>query len=194
MEYEGQEIVGIKTKGEIEKQRYIRYKVDEYSIRRCLEETKNNSWVVGIDYVGDMQELKSVEYKPGYKPVIVIKDVGDIVIKEIPKIKKQLPEWVRLVLRLPQTFKDMRKIHNLGQNYPEIRVCGGELIRLEGCQIGCITDTDLPKEVTDMKKLYTTKGCGCVQLTMNITELDNYEVMYEAEKVVIESLSDLLKM
>lgn len=191
MPYKGKGIVGLKTKGEEEKQRYIRYLVDSISIQRCLEETRGNKWVVAIDYEGAVEELYGIEPKEDYKPVIVkIKYKSEGLEEEISRV----PEWVRVVVEYPEGYTDMRAVRDLVKSEPRVRVCGGYFCRLEGCNIGCITEDDIPKKISDTKKLYVTKGCGCVQLTVDLEDLDNYELIHEVEKVEIENLIDLLKM
>ena len=131
-------ISAIKTKYKgREKSHYIRFIVDEYSIQSALEKVRDNKWVVALDYEGDISYLNNVKYEEYDKPVIVFREIEKVTEDIIRELMKSVPFWVRVAVKTPGDFNDMRVIFNLSKKYPNIRFCGGKFL-VDGCNIGCI--------------------------------------------------------
>ena len=206
VEYQN-DISAIKTKYKgKEKSHYIRFIVDEYSLQPALDRVRENKWVVGLDYEGDISFLQNIQYKEKDKSVIVIRELKDVNETTVRNIIKKIPIWVRVVIYTPEDFSDMKFIFEMSKKYPNLRFSGGKFLRLEGCNIGCITKEDIPKKVAESKIDYFTKGCSCIIKTVDIEDVEGYEFVYSEEeeklkdikeentdgKIVIKNLRDLL--
>ena len=184
-------ISAIKTKYKgREKSHYIRFIVDEYSIQSALEKVRDNKWVVALDYEGDISYLNNVKYKEYDKPVIVFREIEKVTEDIIRELMKSVPFWVRVAVKTPGDFNDMRVIFNLSKKYPNIRFCGGKFLRLDGCNIGCIGREDIPRKVAESKIDYYTKGCNCIIKTHNIEEVEGYEFIYSSEEEKLKKIKE----
>lgn len=214
MDFQDIGIVGVRTtyKNKI-KNHYIRYVVDEYSLERAIEVTRGNKRVVALDYEGDIGHLSLIDDIPEI-PVIVTQKFNEITELSLEFFMMQIPKWVRVAIRTPKDFSDMRMIADLSTKYPNIRFCKGKFLRLPNCNIGCIDRDDLSYKVAESKISYYTEGCSCIVETMDIEELEGVEILYKdieekkekdvketrekaveevKKKRVISSLDDLLQ-
>lgn len=184
-------ISAIKTKYKgKEKSHYIRFVVDEYSIQSALERVRDNKWVVALDYEGDISYLNNVKYDVNDKPVIIFKQLDEISELTIKSIMRRIPLWVRVAIKTPEDFNNMRVIFDLSKKYPNIRFCGGNFLRLGGCNVGCIGREDIPRKVAESKIDYYTKGCNCIIKTLNIEDIEGYEFIYSSEEDKLKSIKD----
>lgn len=179
MDFQDIGIVGIKTTyNNKTKNHYIRYIVDEYSLERAIEAIKGNKWVISLDYEGDLAHLFMIEELPTV-PLIVTKEFQEITELSLDFFMMQVPKWVRVAIKTPKDFSDMKMIADLSKKYPNIRFCQGKFLRLPCCNIGCIDKDDLPTKVADSKISYYTEGCSCIVETMKLDELEGEEILYK---------------
>lgn len=187
-----------------EKNHYIRYVVDEFSIERAIEDIEDNKNVVALDYEGDIQYLNTLKKKPNV-PIIITKELKEMNELAISFVMQQIPNWIVVSIKTPEDFCDMRLISRLSEKFPNIRFCGGKFLRLPGCNIGCIRCEDIPEKIPDSKISYYTEKCSCIMTTMHIEdvsglqyiyrsdmkELENKKMQVDKKKRVIKSLDDL---
>lgn len=205
MDYQDIGLVGIKTNYNNKiKNHYIRFIVDEYSIDNAIQNIKNNKWVVALDYEGDLQYLFSIDTVPNV-PIIVTKEMKEINELSVGFFMKCVPDWVIVSIKTPSDFTDMKIIEALSKEYKNVRFCGGKLLRLPGCNIGCIQRDEVPK-VPDSKISFYTEGCSCIMITMPIEEVEGVDLLYKdkeeakeiekeiRKKKIISSIDDLLGM
>lgn len=179
MDFQDIGVVGVRTTyNNKTKNHYIRYVVDEYSLERAIEVTKCNKWVVAFDYEGDLAHLFMIDDLPTI-PLIVTKEFTEITELAIEFFMMQVPKWVRVAIRTPKDFSDMKMIADLSKKYPNIRFCQGKFLRLPCCNIGCIDKEDLPTKVADSKISYYTEGCCCIVVTMDIEDVEGVEILYK---------------
>lgn len=202
LDYRENGIVGIKTthKNKI-RHHYLRFIVDEYSIDNALNHSEINDWLIALDYEGDMAYLWGYDRVPNI-PVIVTKKVDSVTEIEVGFIVKQIPSWVRIAIKTPKEFSDMRLIKEISLKYPNVRFCGGNFVRLPGCNIGCIQESDLPLPINQSKIEYITEGCACIKKTIALEDFEGAELLYtivnkdniknKNKKAVIKDLRDLI--
>lgn len=70
------------------------------------------------------------------------KNLANLNIDYFSSLCELAPESVKLVFKLPQGYSDMKTVFNISQKYPNSGFCGGNLLKLPGCNIGCLPDTD----------------------------------------------------
>ena len=206
MDYQDIGLVGIKTNYNNKiKNHYIRFIVDEYSIDNVIQSIKNNKWVVALDYEGDLQYLFTMGDKPSI-PVIVTKEMKEINELSVGFFMKCVPDWVIVSIKTPPDFIDMKIIENLSKEYENLRFCGGKLLRLPNCRIGCIQREEISTKIPESKISYYTEGCSCIMVTMPIEDVEGVDLLYkdreeakevereEQKKKIINTIEDLLGM
>jgi hypothetical protein len=159
----------------------MRVQVDELNIVEALAKFKGNKHVASFDYVGEPSFLKTIDI--GNAIVIVSKDIEKLDMN-VDFIMNDLDSRIRVVFKLPNDYTDMKAIYDYSAKYPNVRFCGGNLIRLEGCNIGCIGQADITKKIPDSRLSITSEGCACVMANIHIDDSDTVE-FYEA-KLTIE--------
>lgn len=100
------------------------------------------------DKIGHDLDLLSQLYpqKPS-KPFVYSLDlkneqVANLNIDYFSSLCELAPESVKLVFKLPQGYSDMKTIFDISQKYPNTGFCGGNLLKIPGCNIGCLPDSD----------------------------------------------------
>ena len=68
---------------------------------------------------------------------LAVGDLGDEALASIAETVALAGDKT-VVVKLPNTFSDMRAISELCEKYATVRVCGGNVMRLAGCRVGCI--------------------------------------------------------
>ena len=82
---------------------------------------------------------------------------------------------VRVVINVDSMFSDMRLVAEWSSRFSNIRFCGGHLIRLKGCNIGCVGVQDIPKKIVESRIPMVCKGCSCVLTNVLLDDLDYIE-------------------
>lgn len=180
-----EDITGSAVRGEVNGKSvnfFMRVKVNESNIEEALTKLKGNKWVVAFDYVGDPEFLKTVDI--GDSVVIITKEVEKLDMN-VDFLLNGLDRRVRVVLKLPKTYTDMKSIYDYSRKYPNVRFCGGKFLRLEGCNIGCIGQSDVFRKVPDSKLSIVSEGCSCVFQNIHIDDLDVVE-FYDSKTSVSE--------
>lgn len=177
------QVEGSALKGEVNGKAvnlFMQVEVDNSNVEQALERFKGNKWVVGLDYVGDVQQLVGLNLN-GLN-VLVKKDYDGV--EQIDEALKGIPEGVNLVMKLPLDYSDMRVIHTYSQKYPNLRFCGGTLLRINGCHIGCIEQQDVFKKIPDSKLSLVCEGCSCVYKHSLLDDFDLVEFYNDANAKV----------
>lgn len=187
-----EDLTGNAARGEVNGKNvnfYMRVQVDEMNIVEAIEKLRGNRYVVALDYVGELSFLNTIDTS-GVNIIVTreVKTLDDSLDFLFSEVKPN----IRVALKLPDDFKDMRAIHAYSQRYPNARFCGGKLIRLEGCNVGCIAREDISKKIPNSRISVVTEGCGCVLRNIHIDDVDViefYEVKSKAVKKKLESAS-----
>lgn len=161
---------------------FLRVQVDASNISEALVKLKGNKWVAGFDFVGEPTFLHTIDI--GDAVVMVEKEV-ETVDENLDFTLTNLGSKIRVLVKLPKDYSDMKTIHAYSQKYPNIRFCGGNLIRLDGCNVGCIGKEDISKKIPDNRIGVLAEGCGCVFQNIHIDDVDTLE-FYESKSNVTE--------
>lgn len=152
-------------------------KVDESTIESAVQKFKDAKGVVAFNYTGDEAHLRTIA-DLGEKPVLIHKQV-DKLDMNLDFLLGGIDPRVRIVLHVPNDYADMRSIHTYCAKYPNLHVEGGQFLRLNGCNIGAISETDLPKKTPNSKiKLFVDKDYS-IQPIIDISEVNGELEFYE---------------
>jgi hypothetical protein len=161
---------------------FLQVIVNETNVVQALERFRGNRWVVALEYVGDPSFLSAVDV--GQQLVLVTR-TADTVDMNVDFALSGLPATVRVVFELPETYSDMKTILEYSLKYANISFDGGNFIRLDGCKLGAVRASDLPKKVAESRIPLTTKGSASIYQTLYIDDLDTVE-FYESKLTVVE--------
>lgn len=151
---------------------FMRVIVNEENIEEAIKKFKGNKWVVSLEYVGDITFLNGKDLTG---VTVIVKQEIEKVGMDIDFTLKSIQSDVRVVFKLPKEYNDMMSIYNYSQKYPNIRFCGGNLIRLEGCHIGCIGVSDIKKKIAESRIPLVCEGCACVYKNVTLSDLEAVE-------------------
>lgn len=177
-----EDITANSARGEVDGKKvnfFMRVRVNESNIVQAIEKLRDNKSVVCFDYVGDINFLKTIDL--GNKPVVVDR-VVETLDMNIDFMMNELDTRVRINLIVPKDFKDMKAVYTYCQKYPNIRISGGKLLRLNGCNIGAVGKEDIPKKVPDSRIPLVVETEYCVFRNIDIEEADEVE-FYDIKKV-----------
>lgn len=157
---------------------FLRVQVDEMNIAEAVQRFRGNKWVVALDYIGDLGFLQNIDISGVL--VIVTKEIASVesLDFDLQFMLSQIDPRVRVVLKLPKDFNNMKVLYDLNQRYPNLHFCGGYLLRIDGCNIGCIGVNDLSKKVSASKIPLISEGCGCPLQNLTLDEADEVEFYY----------------
>jgi hypothetical protein len=159
---------------------FMRIQVDELNIVEALEKFRGNKWVVSFDYIGEVGFLRTIDI--GSNNVIVTKEIDKIDIN-VDFIMGEIDNRVRVVFNLPDSYSDMRIIYDYSQKYKNIRFDGGRFIRLDGCSIGSIGISDIPKKIAESRLAVATEGNASIFANITIDDVDILE-FYDSKSSV----------
>lgn len=166
---------------------YFRIKVNPSNIAEAVSRFRGNKYLAALDYEGDLAVLRTLDLSG--VPVMVVKEV-DSLDDTLDFLFSEVDSHVRVVLKLPSTFTDMQAVYNYSQRYENVRFCGGTLLRLEGCKVGCFGLEDLTKRFSNSRLSVIAEGCGCPVRNVALDEvglLEFYELPVKVTKRKTES-------
>lgn len=126
--------------------------------------------VVGYIYLGDPTVIPQIADLKS-KPVLFWQEAQTLDVNT-DMIMSGLDPRLRVVFQLPQDYHDMRTIMEYSSKYPNLYVEGGYFIHLEGCHLGGIQESDLPKKIPVFGHKLVTRG---VASPYPFTTLDSIE-------------------
>lgn len=159
---------------------YMRIGVNEDNVIEAISQWGTSRNVIAFDYDGDLSKLASL---PSISKAIIIHKKIDLSVINIEMYLVTVPKTVRVVLELEDNYSDMRTLKHLSSKYPQVRFCGGNVIRLNGVNLGCILQDDLPKKVAASKIGVVCKGCSCIDKTIKFEDVTNPIFTMEVEKI-----------
>lgn len=150
------------------KQAYMRIVIDDDNMIDALDRFRDNEYVVAFDYKGkELNNAKNLNV--GDKVIIGTLDgtddkVLDSLLKSesLDTLLKALPSYFRVVIKLNKEFKNIRKVYEFEEKYPNVVFCGGNLIRLKGLKLGCIQPEDIKNKDVSFKSYVTDGECSCL--------------------------------
>lgn len=135
---------GVKIKqGDKQITPYLVLYADESNIDEAVEWSRGNKQVALLYFVGDNEILASKDVS---NSKVAIKLLPDIIDDKFISNLAEIPQNVRIICKLPEGYSNMRQIYTLSQLYSNIRFCGGNLISLLHCKLGCISAEDLGRK------------------------------------------------
>ncbi|MNL91204.1 hypothetical protein D3C81_09340 [compost metagenome] len=169
------EVQGTALKGSVNSKQvnlFMRVLVDETNIHEAITKFRECKWVVALDYVGDQEVLRDLDTAG---VVVLIKKEIDKLDMNVDFIMKSIPNNIRVVFKLPETYCDMQSIVSFSKRYENIRFCGGNFIRLEEAKLGCIGVEDIFKKVAESRIPLVSQGCACIFNYVNLEDVTNLE-------------------
>lgn len=173
-EYKGK---NVSTKiGSKKHQVLFRLEVDDFSLLGAIEHAKNDKNVVMIDFAGTENFIKSCSIDTtGKIPYVGVRvEVGlNLTEEDIINLLNVYPEWVTLIIKLPDEYKDMQFLYEMCQKYSRLRFCGGHTFNIDGCRLGCcgldmVEKLDIKVNNTN----YIHQGCSCALESFDITDVE----------------------
>lgn len=161
---------------------YLQVIVDETNIMQAVEKAKSNRWIVALEYVGSPSYLTDVDL--GDQLVIMTHKVDTIDVN-VDFVLSGIPDKVRVVFELPESYSDMKTIMEYSKKYPNISFEGGTFIRLAGCNLGAVRASDIPKKIAESRIPLTMKGNASIYPVVYIDDLDAVE-FYEHKLTILE--------
>lgn len=158
---------------------FMRVTVDELNIVEALQKLKANKWIVAFDFVGEPSFLSTIDL--GERVVIVTKEI-DVIDMNVDFVLNSIDSKIRVVFNLPKEYSNMKSIFEYSKKYPNIRFTGGKLLRLDGCNVGAITQAELFKKIPENRIPLVVEDTVDVYPTYHIDELDIVE-FYDAKLV-----------
>ena len=146
---------------------YFKLLVDDFSFVEGIALAKSDSKIVMVDYVGTLSELSGYDTQGVY--VGVAFDFG----MDITAALSQISEGMTAIIKLPITYVDMEFVHTMSIKYPSIRFCGGDLILIPDCSIGCCPSSLFEAKGVKLKPESIRKvGCGCAFPVVNMADVE----------------------
>ncbi len=169
-ELKNTEIVGVYNGKKINP--YIEIYCGEHNLEYTLDKLlvimeKNKSKILHLDYDGSFDKLEELLLSGKYTliPVVVKKELKDI--QNLELLMAGIPKNVKLNIILPKEFKDMSVVHHYSNKYENISFCGGNLIALKGCRLGCTLKT--------VKDIVSDDGCYRGYTEISIDDIEDLE-------------------
>lgn len=174
---------GVKVmSGEKEITGYMKIVVDRGNIEAAIAQFDKNPRAVaflfdGTEMSADFEFLRQLCPTVLATPILYQLDLTsvDITRNYLMSLCENIPPAVRLVFKCPDTFTDMATVWEVSKRYPNTSFCGGYLLKIPGCNIGCIRASDIKGRAFNINNP-VVQGCGCVM--PNIT-FDEAELTYE---------------
>jgi hypothetical protein len=158
----------------------MRVQVDELTIVDAIAKFRGNKNIASLDYVGEPSFLKTIDL--GGILIIITKELATL-DANVDFIMSDIDSRIRVVVQLPMTYSDMKKVYEYSLKYTNLYFDGGNLIRLEGCNIGAVCASDIIKKVPESRIPLVIEGNGSVFQTVHIDDADSVE-FYEAKLIV----------
>lgn len=149
-------------------QMYMRISVNEEDIEEAVERFRDNPFVVGFDYRGKNIELLNKLDTHGKSVFVRIKHNEDV--NSLSAFLNALPEFIKVVMTLPENYRDLRKLYEISNGHNNLRFCGGMLLRLPGLKIGCVQPEDISNKDVGFKGFVSSAKCSCI---FNFIEYNN---------------------
>lgn len=153
---------------------YLILLTNPLNIDEAIEWSRGNKQVALILFEGDISDLCGKDLS---NVKVGVKFTFDIFDSENEAKLMEIPQTVRCICKLPEGYSDMRKIFTLSSLCPNVRFCGGNLINIQGCNLGCITLTDLGRKE---KQGVRVSSCFCVEKPQDV---DGLNLEFVKEKV-----------
>lgn len=98
------------------------------------------------DIEADLEKLSQLYPRKTAKPLVYSldladKDIAELNIDYFSSFCRLAPESVKLMFKLPKGYSDMKTVFDISQKYRNSGFCGGYLLKLPGCNIGCLPDS-----------------------------------------------------
>jgi hypothetical protein len=120
------------------------------------------------------------------KPLIVRinADLDDI---NLDLFMKSVRQDIKIVLDLDSNFSNMKLVYDLSSKYSNLNFCGGYLIKLNGCNVGCLHGIYTNNELV----IEGVNGCNCG--VTYLEDYDNVEYTNESNSKRVNRVNDVYK-
>lgn len=167
----------ISTKvGNKKQQVLFRVEADDFSLVQAIEHSRVDKNVVMIDFAGTDNYIKScvLSNETNVPYIGVPVEVGlNLTESDIANMLMGYPEWVTLIIKLPDEYKDIQFLTEMCHKYPRIRFCGGYTFNIDGCRVGCCGKDIVEKLDIKLGNLdYIHQGCSCAFETVSFNDIE----------------------
>lgn len=169
---------------------YVVYEVDEKSVEECLRAIQIDSNVVQVVYNGNYEQLRVLMQEPTFLPLVDKRLTYEIEVNSVDEnlylLLQGTPQQLTVVLNLPAYYNNMRELVSLCLKHPNVRINGGNLLRIEGLRVGGIDLENLPKKMNESKIPYVSDGKTGIYTIYTLQDVVDFEYVKEKEKKVKE--------
>lgn len=162
---------------------YFRLLVDDFTLDDAIEAYRGDNNIVALDYVGNLDILHEYN-RARLQGIYMVREFefGDNITEEdIVDMINRVPAEVTVLVKLSETYKDMRFVQTMCKKYRNLRFSGGILFALEGCRLGCCSKDILTERGVRLKSEdFIKTGNGCALEYINATSAD----LFLKEKIV----------
>lgn len=125
-----------------------------------------------MEYIGTPSGLLGLDTKGVY--VGVPYDFGmDVTESDIENVLNELPEGVTMIIKLPEEYCNMEFVYNMSIKYNRVRFCGGDLLNIPRCNIGCCGNDVAERKGIKLKSVTLRKiGCGCALKVLDSKDVE----------------------
>lgn len=156
---------------------------DDFTLVDAVNEAEKDRNILFLSYTGTPDHLRMFAEplnkdwsNPSYFNLVQEIELGeDLRVEDVNRVMSEFQPWVTVVIRVPETYYDMRMIQYFCRVYPNIRFVGGTFCNVEGVRLGYYEDSLLDKlDVKYASKLTMDKDyTGALQ----VEKLENLELV-----------------
>lgn len=123
----------------------FRYVVDILSLRDCLlsvASLASNPYFHGVRYVGDLSSLLVFLQEFGTVSVPLMMRYmlpAGSTLESLSSVLGSVPSQVRVCVVTSADFHDLKLVHDISTQFPNVGFCGGSFLQLDGCRYGCLS-------------------------------------------------------
>lgn len=159
---------------------YIEVVCDSSNLRKTLDallpvfNTKKTK-IVNVSYKGEISYLEEVLFSSDYSviPVVLKKKLSEI--EYVDLLVASLPKYVNIVIKIDMEVANiMTVVHGYSLKYDNISFCGGNLIALKGCRLGCTE-----KGIRDLS---SKEGCYMGYSKIALDDIEEIEYIEASRK------------
>lgn len=170
-------------RGTFKCKRKVRTIAEVDSINDLMTNYSNLRTADAIIYKGNIDDLIETITPDNAKDIFVLYCVNPDIIN-LQTLNK-LSQY-NVLCRVPEGYSNMEQLYTISTMHPNVRFCGGKLLKLDGVQIGVFSD-EKPK------RYIFTDNYGCQEDVRTLQYLDDNDIAYEFTEEKIGVLTRQVK-
>lgn len=156
---------------------------DDFTLVDAVKEAERDRNILFLSYTGTpnhlnmfVEPLNKDWVRPEYFNLVQEVELGeDLRVEDVNRVMSEFQPWVTVVIKVPETYYDMRMIQYFCRVYPNIRFVGGKFCNVEGVRLGYYDSALLDKlDVKYAPKLTMDKDYTGV---LQVEKLENIELV-----------------